>query len=235
MGGGGGGALILLLAVCATAELRTDAAATDSIRLWWLVSSPPGPPAPPPTVCVLDESSSSSSDETELASELDGVGEGGERVSCSCSIVRNSWIDSFRAHSWDSSDRSSCRRPYISLRKIASWVSSVVGFRTACWLVVPPPPPPLPLPLFGVAAMLLLLTVLLTGDWPRWDTSDAILTLCRLTPIGMNGFVGWWFRDGGRPCGGCGCWECGSGDCCSWCCWGGWRCCCCCGCCCWCC
>lgn len=128
LGGGGGGALILLLAVCA-AELSTDAAATDSIRLWWFVSSP----APPtPTVCVLDESSSSSSDETELASELDGVGEGGESVSCSCSIVRNSWMDSFRAHSWDSSDRSSCRRPYISLRKIASWVSSVVGFRTAC-------------------------------------------------------------------------------------------------------
>lgn len=128
MGGGGGGARILLLAVCA--ELRTEAAATDSIRLWWLlVSSPPGPP---PTVCVLDESSSSSSDETsELASELDGVGEGGESVSCSCSIVRNSWMDSFRAHSWDSNDRSSCRRPYISLRKMASWVSSVVGFRTA--------------------------------------------------------------------------------------------------------
>lgn len=77
--------------------------------------------------------------------------------------------------------------------------------------------------------MLLLLTVLLTGDWPRWDTSDAMLTLCRLTPIGMNGFVGWWFRDGGKPCGGCGCcWECGSGGCCSWCGWGGWRCCCCC-------
>lgn len=86
-------------------------------------------PAAPPTVCVLDESSSSSSDETELASELDGVGEGGESVSCSCSIVRNSWMDSFRAHSCDSSDRSSCRKPYISLRKIASWVSSVVGFR----------------------------------------------------------------------------------------------------------
>lgn len=202
MGGGGGGALILLLADCA--ELRTDAAATDSIRLW-LVRSPPGPPGPPPTVCVLDESSSSSSDETEFASELDGVGEGGESVSCSCSIVRNSWMDSFSAHSCDNSDRSSCRKPYISLRRTASWVSSVVGFRTpACWPTPPPPlvPPPLPLPLFGVAAMLLtVLTVLLTGDWPRWDTSDAILTLCRLTPIGMNGFVGWWFSDAGRaPC-----------------------------------
>lgn len=48
--------------------------------------------------------------------------------------------------------------------------------------------------------MLLLLTVLLTGDWPLWDTSDAMLTLCRLTPIGMNGFVGWWFSEGGRGC-----------------------------------
>lgn len=127
MGGGGGGARILLLAVCAATELSTDAAATDSIRLWWWLVRM----APAPTVCVLDESSSSSSDETELASELDGVGEGGESVSCSCSIVRNSWMDSFRAHSCDSSDRSSCRKPYISLRKIASWVSSVVGFRTA--------------------------------------------------------------------------------------------------------
>lgn len=108
LGGGGGGARILLLAVCAAAELSTDAAATDSIRLWWWLVRM----APAPTVCVLDESSSSSSDETELASELDGVGEGGESVSCSCSIVRNSWMDSFRAHSCDSSDRSSCRKPY---------------------------------------------------------------------------------------------------------------------------
>lgn len=112
----------------------------------------------PPVVWVLDESSSSSSDETELTSELDGVGEGGDRVSCSCSIVRNSWMDSFRAHSWDSSDRSSCLKPYISLRKIASWVSRVFGFLTLLLLVVP---------LFGVAAMLLVLLTVLTGDWPR--------------------------------------------------------------------
>lgn len=142
---------------------------------------------PAPTVCVLDESSSSSSDETELTSELEGDGEGGERVSCSCSIVRNSWIDSFRAHSCDRSDRSSCRKPYISLRKIASCVSRVVGFR----MLLVPPPLPLLEPLFGVATMLLPLLMVLTGDWPRCETSDAILTLCRLTPIGMNGFVGW--------------------------------------------
>lgn len=174
MGGGGGGALIRL----DWDELSTEAAATDSMR-FCVVSRPA------PTVCVLDESSSSSSDETELTSELDGVGEGGESVSCSCSIVRNSWIDSFRAHSCDRSDRSSCRKPYISLRKIASCVSRVVGFRTLLL--------PLPLlePLFGVAAMLLPLLTVLTGDWPCCDTNDAILTLCRLTPIGMNGFVGW--------------------------------------------
>lgn len=179
MGGGGGGALIRL----DWDELSTEAAATDSIRLWEVSR-------PAPTVCVLDESSSSSSDETELTSELDGVGEGGERVSCSCSIVRNSWMDSFSAHSCDRSDRSSCRKPYISLRKIASWVSRVVGFRM---LLLPPPPPPLPLlePLFGVAATLFPLLMVLTGDWPRCETNDAILTLCRLTPIGMNGFVGW--------------------------------------------
>lgn len=185
MGGGGGGALIRL----DWDELSTEAAATDSIRLWEVSR-------PAPTVCVLDESSSSSSDETELTSELDGVGEGGERVSCSCSIVRNSWIDSLRAHSCDRSDRSSCRSPYISLRKTASWVSKVVGFRMLLLptpLPPPPPPPPLPLlePLFGVAAILLPLLMVLTGDGaPRCETNDAILTLCRLTPIGMNGFVG---------------------------------------------
>lgn len=131
----------------------------------------------PPAVWVVDESSSSSSEDTELTSELEGVGEGGERVSCSCSIVRNSWMDSLRAHSCESSDRSSCLKPYISLRKIASWVSSVVGFLMLVLL------PVLPLPLFGV--------LLPTGDWPRccWDMSDAILTLCRFGPIGMKGFV----------------------------------------------
>lgn len=110
---------------------------------------------------VADESSSSrsSSDETELASELEGDGEGGESVSCSWSIVRNSWMDSLRAHSCESNDRSSCRRPYISRRRMANWVSKVVVVAAEpgtvdCWggcgdAFRPPD------------------RVLLTGEWPR--------------------------------------------------------------------
>lgn len=56
--------------------------------------------------------SSSSSDASELRSEFDGDGDCGERFSCSCIIVRNSWMDSLSAHSWESSDKSSWRRPY---------------------------------------------------------------------------------------------------------------------------
>jgi hypothetical protein len=83
LGGGGGRARILCDAICC------------SIGKCWFSSS----------------SSSSSSDVIEFNSELDGEGDGGDRVSCSCSIVRKSCIDSFNAHSWDSNERSSCRRP----------------------------------------------------------------------------------------------------------------------------
>lgn len=61
---------------------------------------------------LLSSLASSSSDANELMSEFEGDGDWGDRFSCSCSIVRNSWIDSFRAHSWDNSDKSNCRRPY---------------------------------------------------------------------------------------------------------------------------
>jgi hypothetical protein len=51
--------------------------------------------------------SSSSSDAKELRSELEADGD----FSCSCSIVRNPWMDSLSAQSCESNDRSSCRRP----------------------------------------------------------------------------------------------------------------------------
>lgn len=58
--------------------------------------------------------SSSSSDANEFRSEFDGDGDCCEKLSCSCIIVRNSWIDSFNTHSCDSSDRSIWRRLFCN-------------------------------------------------------------------------------------------------------------------------
>lgn len=69
---------------------------------------------------------SSSSEDSELASEGVRERDGGDSASCSCRNTRNPCMDSLRAHSCESSDKSSCRRPYISRRNIASWLSMVL-------------------------------------------------------------------------------------------------------------
>lgn len=48
-----------------------------------------------------------------------GDGDGGESTlsSWSCNICLKSWIDSLRDHSWDRSDKSSCRKLYCKIRK----------------------------------------------------------------------------------------------------------------------
>lgn len=66
-------------------------------------------------IAMLSSQFVSSSETSELRSEFDGDGDCCKKFSCcSCIIVRNSWIDSFNAHSCDNNDTSNWRRPYCN-------------------------------------------------------------------------------------------------------------------------
>jgi len=123
---GGAGGAILMRCICFSSFWCMSS--MKSCSFFPLSLADPGFPFPLKIKLLLLLSSfvsSSSSDASELRSEFDGEGDCGERFSCSWSIVRKSWMDSFNAHNWDRSERSNWRRPYISLRRMASWVSNV--------------------------------------------------------------------------------------------------------------